>query len=239
MTSAEKAGRGFTLIELLVVVAIIALLVSILLPSLGRAKELAQTIVCSNRHKGTLNGWVYYGNQFYGVYMAPWDRVNPWPGLTSYHWPQQYPYTLVHYVTGGGIPDGQTVWMQNRAGGPWYSEEGGTWPQHLCQLEDAPQMQCPQMIPKGRAANPIWYNVLSISYFIMGGKKVGGRWYYNANYYPKPDLMTHTATTGLSMCLSGILTEGGPNAWCVFKGYPNDQGLPQRPPHGQVQLHVL
>ena len=40
------------MIELLVVIAIISLLVSILLPSLNRAKDLARRVVCMSREKG-------------------------------------------------------------------------------------------------------------------------------------------------------------------------------------------
>ena len=49
--SQVKNEKGFTLIELLVVISIIALLLSILMPGLQKAKEKAQTTVCMSNIK--------------------------------------------------------------------------------------------------------------------------------------------------------------------------------------------
>jgi prepilin-type N-terminal cleavage/methylation domain-containing protein/prepilin-type processing-associated H-X9-DG protein len=81
----RSPGRAFTLIELLVVVAIVALLVSILLPTLSTARSQARRAVCSSNLRQLALAAHMYATEARGP-LPPCGWWNPQKDAITYWW---------------------------------------------------------------------------------------------------------------------------------------------------------
>jgi prepilin-type N-terminal cleavage/methylation domain-containing protein/prepilin-type processing-associated H-X9-DG protein len=107
--------RGFTLIELLVVVAIIAVLVAILLPSLGKAKDRANTTRCLANVRGI--------GAALTMYMGDYQRLMPYYDVGSSFWSN----TLTPYGAGGKMRNCPNARDVTFTGGPTGGSASSQW----------------------------------------------------------------------------------------------------------------
>ena len=80
----SKRPRAFTLVELLVVIGIIAVLISMLLPALRRARDEAQRVYCRNQLRQITIACLMYANEHKGFLPGPYGIVSPPAGSDGY-----------------------------------------------------------------------------------------------------------------------------------------------------------
>ena len=93
------AGRrpGFTLVEVLVVIAVIALLISMLMPAYGRARERTNLILCRGRLRNVGVGMLLYANDNRSALPVSRKLDNPHTELISAMGTSQYVQNPANY----------------------------------------------------------------------------------------------------------------------------------------------
>ena len=135
-------GAAFTLIELLVVISIIALLIAILIPVLGRARELGQRTVCLSNLRQLTLAWVTYAEEHDSKIVSgyAWSKIiSSGVGIGM---------RRVEGWLGGAfsLPESRSAVIEN-------PDKGALWPY----IRDIDVYRC----PRGRSGHFATYSIVS------------------------------------------------------------------------------
>ena len=131
-----SARRAFTLVELLVVIGIIALLISILLPTLNQARRAAKSVVCLSNIRSISQGMQLYANAYNGAIPgSAWTSGRHLfePGRSDYNCP------TVSHINDWQSPIGKMLGLDFNEG-PYIADRR----ERFAQLMDFDGFHCPE-----------------------------------------------------------------------------------------------
>ena len=126
--------KRFTLVELLVVIAIIAILASLLLPALGRAREAGKRVACASNIRQVLYGLHLYSEDHDGRFLPQYQTASSQTYYPTFVDPRILDYGVSLQVLGcpSGAVARDTPFTDSNWRGPYISTAYG----YLANLKD-------------------------------------------------------------------------------------------------------